>query len=73
MKKFGLIGGALIVGVVGAFASVASAQQAAPAAQQAAPNAPRKATRPGRGAVPLNERPNSNSASRKPTRRATAS
>ena len=32
MKKFGLIRGALIVGVVVAFASVASAQQAAPAA-----------------------------------------
>jgi len=40
MKKFGLIGGALIVGVVGAFASVANAQQAAPVAPQAAPNAP---------------------------------
>ncbi len=36
MKKFGLIGGALIVG---AFASVASAQQAAPTAPQAAPGA----------------------------------
>jgi CubicO group peptidase (beta-lactamase class C family) len=34
MKKFGLIGGALICGLVGAFASVASAQQAAPAAPQ---------------------------------------
>jgi Ca2+-binding EF-hand superfamily protein len=43
MKKLGLIGGALIVGVVGAFASVASAQQAAPAAQQAAPAAPQAA------------------------------
>jgi hypothetical protein len=50
MKKFGLIGGALIVGVAGAFASVASAQQAAPAAPQAAPNAPQgDATRPQRG------------------------
>ena len=36
MKKFGLIGGALIVGVIGAFASIASAQQAAPEAGPAA-------------------------------------
>jgi Ca2+-binding EF-hand superfamily protein len=40
MKKLGLIGGALIVGVVGALAGVANAQQVAPAAQQAAPSAP---------------------------------
>ena len=35
MKNFGLIGGALIVGVACAFASVASAQQAAPVAPSA--------------------------------------
>ena len=35
MKRFGLIRGALIVGVVGVFASVANAQQAAPAAPNA--------------------------------------
>ena len=40
MKKFGLIGGALIVGLAGSFACVAGAQQAAPAAPQAVPNAP---------------------------------
>jgi hypothetical protein len=40
MKKFGLIGGALIVGAVGAFAGAANAQQAAPTAPQAAPSAP---------------------------------
>jgi hypothetical protein len=40
MKKFSFIGGALIIGVVGVFASVANAQQAAPAAPQAAPAAP---------------------------------
>jgi hypothetical protein len=37
MKKFGFIRGALIIGVLGAFASVAGAQQAAPTAPQAAP------------------------------------
>lgn len=40
MKKFGLIGGALIIGAASAFASVANAQQAAPAAPQSAPSAP---------------------------------
>ena len=74
MKKFGLIRGAVIVGVVGAFASVASAQQAAPAAPQAAPNASQgDATPAGSSAIPLNERLGLNNASRKPIRRATAS
>ena len=39
MKKFSFIGGALVIGLVGAFANVANAQQAAPTAPQAAPGA----------------------------------
>ena len=73
MKKFGLIGGALIVGVAGAFAGVASAQQGAPTPRRKPLPARRKASPAGGSAVPPSEWPNSKVALTKPTRMATAS
>ena len=74
MKKFGLIGGALIVGVAGAFASVANARsRARPPPRRKPLPARRMAIPAGGSAVPPSEWPNSKVALTKPTRMATAS